>query len=133
MFYPGGYTGFRVSSNGIMVYLWYPVFVIRNMLLYSPDSDYINVCYGGNFLVQRRGTLSQSLDAWTNMELSLSRGDNILEKDILLNELGPPPSDVSWAVLSRELQPFVTKLANSKIADYGRISISKDSPFWVVS
>lgn len=59
MFYPG-YTGFRVSSNGI----WYMVSG-SNMLLDSPDSDYINVCYGGNFLVQRRGTLSQSLDAWT--------------------------------------------------------------------
>lgn len=47
--------------------------------LVFPDSDYINVCYGGNFLYQKRGVLSQSVDAWANMEISLARGDNIQE------------------------------------------------------
>ena len=105
--------------------------------LIFPDSEYINVCYGGNFLVQKGGILSQSLDAWTNMELSLSRGDNIQEGHFAerawASIVAPPPSDFPWDVLSREVKPFVTKLANNKIADHGRLYISKYSPFWVVS
>ena len=109
----------------------------KTLGLVFPDSEYINVCYGGNFLIQKRGILSQSEDTWTNMTISLSRGDNIQEGHFAerawASIVAPPPPDLPLDVLSEIVRPFVTNLANKKNPDQGRLFISKDSSFWVMS
>ena len=73
-------------------------------LVVFPDSEYINMCYGGNFLVEKKGILLQSEDAWKNMTISLSHGDNIQEGHFAERSwasiVAPPPLDLPMNVLS---------------------------------
>ena len=100
--------------------------------LVFPDSDYINVCYGGNFLYQKRGILSQSVDAWANMEISLARGDNIQEGHYAERSwaslVGASPRDMAVDELGEKVKPFVTYWRDNILGDHGRSYIPKDSP-----
>jgi hypothetical protein len=44
-----------------------------------PRSDAVPVCYGGMFAAKKKQLLNQPIEAWQNMDKSLSRGDNIIE------------------------------------------------------
>lgn len=105
--------------------------------LVFPDSEYINVCYGGNFFVQKKGMLSQSEDTWTNMAISLSRGDNIEEGHFAERSwasiVAPPPLDLSMNVLSDAVNPFVHSVTNRIFGDHGRLRVLRHSDFWNVS
>ena len=99
--------------------------------LVFPNSEYINVCYGGNFLVQKRGMLSQSLDAWKNMERSLSRGNNIEEGHFAERSwasiVAPPLHDLPWDVVTQKVKPFATYWLNNVFGSHGRVYMSKES------
>ena len=100
--------------------------------LVFPDSEYVNVCYGGNFLFQKRGILTQSADAWANMEKSLSRGNNIQEGHFAERSwaslVAPPPRDLPLKVLGEKLKPSVAWWRDNIMGDHGRMYMTKKSP-----
>jgi len=44
-----------------------------------PQSETVPVCYGGQFIAQKKQVLNQPKESWQKMETSLSRGNNIIE------------------------------------------------------
>lgn len=63
----------------------------------TTTSNVVPVCYGGNFLVQRRQIITQSHELWKNIEKSLKRANNIAEGHF---------AERLWApLLCRPLQP----------------------------
>ena len=107
--------------------------------LIFPDSDYINVCYGGSFVTQKKGLLSQSELVWAKLSISLSRGNNIAEGHYAERSwasiASPPPPDLPLnAVLGDILQPFVIgPRKHDDVIFCGRLSIPWDSPFFNVT
>jgi hypothetical protein len=106
-----------------------------DMGLVFPDSEYINVCYGGAFLFQKRGVLLQSESAWANLEIGLSRGDNIQEGHFAERSwasiIGPEPRDLPLDTLSKQVHPFVSYWRDNLIGDHGRLYVPKESPLLV--
>lgn len=107
--------------------------------LVFPDSDYIHVCYGGSFVTQKRGLLSQSEMVWGKLTVNLSRGNNIKEGHFAERSwasiAAPPSPDLPLDVLSNIVQPFVTnaKRRPNYHGSLGRLSIPLNSPFWNVT
>jgi hypothetical protein len=107
--------------------------------LVFPDSDYIHVCYGGNFVTKKRGLLSQSEMVWVKLTINLYRGNNIEEGHFAERSwasiTAPPPLDLPLDVLSGIVQPFVTdaKRRPNYHGNLGRLSIPWNSPFWNVT
>jgi hypothetical protein len=104
-----------------------------NVGLVFPDSEYINVCYGGMFVTQKGGLLTQSENAWKNMESSLSRGDNIEEGHYAERSwasiVAPPPSDVPLDDLSSAVKSFVSRENNVR-GMFGTLFVLRKSSFW---
>ena len=104
-----------------------------NVGLVFPDSEYINVCYGGMFLTQKRGLVTQPEKTWKNMESSLSRGDNIEEGHFAERSwasiVAPPPNDLPLDELSKAVKPYVNRENNVR-GMFGTLFVLRGNSFW---
>ena len=90
----------------------------NNIGLVFPDTGYTNMCNGGNFLFQKRGGLMQSAAAWSKLEKSLARGDNIQEGHFAerawASLLTPPSCELPLKILSEQVLPSVSYQRDDK-------------------
>lgn len=99
------------------------------MGLVTPDSETVPVCYGGVFATKKEQLLKQSMDAWTNVEKSLTREDNLVEGHYSERMWGPVLSNIGQefsSVVDSYVRPHVNQ-TSSCIGRVGMILIPRDS------
>lgn len=92
------------------------------MGLVTPDTETIPVCYGGVFAVQKRQLLKQSLEAWTNVEKSLTREDNLVEGHYAERMWGPILSNIGEE-FGEMVDKYVGPHANQTSSCIGRVGM----------
>jgi hypothetical protein len=99
--------------------------------LQYPTTDFIPVCYKGNFAVTKRRLLKQSHHTWNAMVLSLSRGDNIIEghyaERLWAAVLSYAHEDDTLELISKILPPYISYEDNTENGMYGHIFVDVNS------
>lgn len=74
-----------------------------------PETDLIPACFGGMFMVQKKGILKQPQYVWDNIEINLSRESNLEEGHLIERAWAGILLPLESNGLLHELSSFVTK------------------------